>query len=150
MTGGRVVRLRESMGVCADSAQKAFPSQDIDAFMKRVVKDIPVDMHHHDLDVNTNHIIVGARRRPCPPWRRSDARARRSCRPGRRRVVSVRGLLRATAPERVDSGELCREVSQSLVWPHLRQHCDEHQKRVRVLARLLDESGHDEGEHALV
>lgn len=49
--------LRESMGVSADSSSRAFPSADIEAFMKRIIADIPEDLYA-GFDPNTNHIIL--------------------------------------------------------------------------------------------
>ena len=33
--------LRESMGICADGSNKAFPSKDVDAWLQRVRLDVP-------------------------------------------------------------------------------------------------------------
>ena len=45
------------MGVSADSSNRAFPSADVESFMKRVYDGIPVDIHG-DSSANTNHVII--------------------------------------------------------------------------------------------
>ena len=45
-------RLRESMGISADSSQRAFPSVDIDAFSKRIIHS------SHDHGGTTGHFVV--------------------------------------------------------------------------------------------
>lgn len=49
--------LRESMGVSADGSNRAFPSADVESFMKRIYDGIPIDIHG-DSSSNTNHVIV--------------------------------------------------------------------------------------------
>lgn len=45
------------MGVSADATSRAFPSADVDAFMKRVLGEIPVDIYGVEA-TNTNHFMV--------------------------------------------------------------------------------------------
>lgn len=40
----------------ADSTQRAFPSTDVEAFMKRVMKTFPIDPF--DSRMNTSHVVV--------------------------------------------------------------------------------------------
>ena len=47
----------ESMGVSADATSRAFPSKDVDAFMKRIYGDIKQDIYGGS-DYNTNHVII--------------------------------------------------------------------------------------------
>lgn len=56
--GAAVGRLRESMGISADATTKAFPSTDVDRFMKNVMTQIPVDIFCTISSSNTNHIVV--------------------------------------------------------------------------------------------
>eukprot|EP00966_Prymnesium_polylepis_P098686 2285098-Prymnesium_polylepis.1 len=48
------------MGISADSSARAFPSADIDSFMKRIYNDIPVDPFCHMIERNTSHIMIAA------------------------------------------------------------------------------------------
>lgn len=50
--------LRESMGVCADGSNKAFPSKDVDAFLGRKRMDIPIDIMEVNSNQNTNHFVL--------------------------------------------------------------------------------------------
>ena len=49
--------LRESMGISADSTQRAFPSADIDAFFKRIYTSFPQDLFG-DSSNDTDHVII--------------------------------------------------------------------------------------------
>lgn len=51
-------RLRESMGVGADSTQKAFYSTDIAALLARPRVTIERSLHDRNMPCNTNHILV--------------------------------------------------------------------------------------------
>jgi hypothetical protein len=46
------------MGISADSSARAFPSVDIDNFMKRIYNEIPVDPFCHITECNTSHIMI--------------------------------------------------------------------------------------------
>lgn len=56
--GAAVGRLRESMGISADATTKAFPSTDVDRFMKNIMTQIPIDIFCTISSGNTNHIVV--------------------------------------------------------------------------------------------
>ena len=49
--------LRESMGISADATSRAFPSADVESFMKRVFDGIPEDIYG-GAEYNTNHVII--------------------------------------------------------------------------------------------
>lgn len=49
--------LRESMGISADATSRAFPSADVESFMKRIYNGIPTDIYGGS-DYNTNHVII--------------------------------------------------------------------------------------------
>ena len=45
------------MGICADASSRAFPSADVEAFLKRVHNDIPQDIYGAP-GSDTNHVII--------------------------------------------------------------------------------------------
>ena len=45
------------MGISADSSSRAFPSTDVQSFMKRIYGEIPTDIYG-DSSRNTNHVVV--------------------------------------------------------------------------------------------
>jgi len=49
--------LRESMGICADASSRAFPSADVEAFLKRIYNDIPQDLYGAPSN-EANHVII--------------------------------------------------------------------------------------------
>lgn len=46
------------MGISADSTAKAFPSSDVESFLKRIYGDIERDIFCHVGEKNTNHIVI--------------------------------------------------------------------------------------------
>ena len=49
----------ESMGISADATSRAFPSVDIEAFMKRIYNNVHENAHRgHEYDYTTNHVII--------------------------------------------------------------------------------------------
>ena len=54
-------RLRESMGVGADSTQKAFRAEDVTQLMQRETWSIPRNVYNFHAPQNTNHVIVHTR-----------------------------------------------------------------------------------------
>lgn len=49
--------LRESMGISADASSRAFPSADIDKFLKRIYNGVTDDIYG-GVEYNTNHFVV--------------------------------------------------------------------------------------------
>ena len=45
------------MGISADATSRAFPSADVEAFMKRIFNEIQIDIYGGS-EYNTNHVIV--------------------------------------------------------------------------------------------
>lgn len=45
------------MGISADATSRAFPSADVEAFMKRIYNGIPEDIYG-GAEYNTNHVII--------------------------------------------------------------------------------------------
>ena len=120
--------LRESMGVSADSTQKAFPSENVEKFMKRRLQEIPVDIMEFHSRHNTNHIIVAV-----------DPAG------GGSSQFAIASLLQLPSGTVVVS----RPVSKCFPWPHLTEKQRHENKALWILAAVLVEAGLDEGEDPL-
>ena len=116
------------MGVSADSTQKAFPSENVEKFMKRRLQEIPVDIMDFHSRNNTNHIIVAVD----PAGGGSSQFA----------IASLLQLPNGTVVVR-------RPVAQRLSLPHLTEQQSHQNKALGILAAVLVEAGLDEGQHTL-
>jgi len=50
--------LRESMGISADSSNRAFPSDHVERFMKNVMGEVAEDPSCYYVESNTNHVVI--------------------------------------------------------------------------------------------
>lgn len=129
--------LRESMGIGADSSDKAFNSRDIEAFLKRPRLKVPVDLMGGAMGRgNTRHVLIAVD----PSGGGGSAFAIASACQLPNGTINVRRSF-ARPP--------ARPVANRLARPHLGQHVGKHDKRVGALARVAEEERREEGDHAV-